>query len=495
MTSSALVENKVVPRISLSNSDIPTNKVIPSITMDSPAPLANQHQIKMKNFYCVFCQDGSFLDAKIFQNHMETVHNMFYEHDILFAINFIDEVEKNSIIETISTAKSVQPRSKYEEELKNIEVKTTVLENDHVESLNVTGSFSCHVCGKLFKRRRKLIQHAYIHTKEKHFITCTYCDKQILKSALKIHTQIHTGEKPHTCPECDQTFSTLQNFESHSYIHGGQKPFKCEQCDKEFALKGNLKRHIRMHTAKKSYNCHQCSKAFLDPYAVKKHMVIHTGVKPYQCQHCSHSFYYKFGLNYHSQKHNELRYACQQCEKTFTHEITLKQHTDNHTVREFIDRQKISVPVGSDLKSTLDSLSECRNGIWTCTVCGKTATTRRNNKSHMRDHTEIHIAGFIYNCQYCGRSVKTSAVLREHHKRCQKMSLQLKTDNTAVLSEHIIETHRTYKCRFCDFSSSSEKGVSVHDTHMHSFKCDYCGSILGDAYHLKTHIREFHETN
>ena len=380
-----------------------------------------------KKFCCVFCKDGTFLVATMFKKHIETIHNMFYEYDILFAINFIGEVEKDSILKKVSTSNSAKPGSKYEEEMKSIESPTYVLK-DHDDSLNVVKRHSCNVCSKAFKHRRDLRHHVYTHTKEKPH-TCTYCDRSFAQTShLKTHTKKHTGEKPYTCLECYETFSMLHSLKSHSYTHGGERPHKCKQCDKIFAQYGNLKKHILIHTGKKSFNCHQCSKAFYNPYDVKKHMVVHTGVKPYQCQNCSDSFSNKSNLKVHSQKHSGLIYACQQCDKTFTDKGIFKKHTDHHIFKEYIERSKISVPVGGDLISTVNSLSECKNGIWTCTACGKTATTRRNNKSHMTDHAETHIRGLVYNCQACGKFSKTSAGLRYHHKKCKKVSIQNEID-------------------------------------------------------------------
>ena len=58
----------------------------------------------IKSFYCVFCRDMTSLkvgDSDQFQDHMESVHKIYYEFDILMSINFIDKVEKGEIIEKV----------------------------------------------------------------------------------------------------------------------------------------------------------------------------------------------------------------------------------------------------------------------------------------------------------------------------------------------------------------------------------------------------------
>ena len=57
-----------------------------------------------KSFYCVFCREIASLrmgDFPQFQQHMEGVHKVYYEYDILLAVNFIERSEKDTIIERV----------------------------------------------------------------------------------------------------------------------------------------------------------------------------------------------------------------------------------------------------------------------------------------------------------------------------------------------------------------------------------------------------------
>merc|ERR1719318_1498852 len=62
------------------------------------------HQQVAKSFYCVFCREIASLrmgDFPQFQQHMEGVHKVYYEYDILLAVNFIERSEKDTIIERV----------------------------------------------------------------------------------------------------------------------------------------------------------------------------------------------------------------------------------------------------------------------------------------------------------------------------------------------------------------------------------------------------------
>ncbi len=53
-----------------------------------------------------------------------------------------------------------------------------------------------------------------------------------------------TGEKPHRCPECNQTFRIKKTLTKHMVIHSDARPFNCPHCSATFKRKDKLKYHV-----------------------------------------------------------------------------------------------------------------------------------------------------------------------------------------------------------------------------------------------------------
>lgn len=53
-----------------------------------------------------------------------------------------------------------------------------------------------------------------------------------------------TGEKPHRCPECHQTFRIKKTLTKHMVIHSDARPFNCPHCSATFKRKDKLKYHV-----------------------------------------------------------------------------------------------------------------------------------------------------------------------------------------------------------------------------------------------------------
>jgi len=217
--------------------------------------------------------------------------------------------------------------------------KNIKLLNAHKDTHTDLRPFSCHVCGKAFKFNYALTKHMVAHhtllsaTEDRHLLCiCEFCGKGLTTPAkLRMHTTIHTGERPYKCSQCHKTYRHQHALKIHTNSHTGVKPYKCRICDKAFQAPVSLIWHTRIHTGAKPYKCQLCQKSFSQPGSLKDHVRIHTGEKPHKCPMCDMAFIASSALTVHIRRHTgEKPYKCHKCDAAFVVSSKLSRHMRVH---------------------------------------------------------------------------------------------------------------------------------------------------------------------
>ena len=79
--------------------------------------------------------------------------------------------------------------------------------------------------------------------------------------------------------------------------------------------------------------------------------------------------------------------------------------------------ENLTISTNDELDEKLNSMLEKVDGIWTCTVCGKTDPTQ-NNKACLKRHIEgKHIGGLSHPCNSCGKTFRSKNSLQWHNSQ------------------------------------------------------------------------------
>ena len=126
----------------------------------------------------------------------------------------------------------------------------------HIEE-NEEGRYQCDKCPNTYTNKGNLRRHYRSHLNDRRY-QCNVCGRKFFRNEYLIrHLKKHQMKSEHIlktprinnkfykCSICNKAFSGSGTLKRHMRIHTGEKPFSCPQCQDKFARDDFLKKHIQ----------------------------------------------------------------------------------------------------------------------------------------------------------------------------------------------------------------------------------------------------------
>lgn len=366
--------------------------------------------------------------------------------------------------------------------------------------------FHCKICQKCYKDNPTLRRHLMIHMEKRH--QCDICLRRFIEKSslrrhmLNMHDPMRADGSPLFCPMCKKRFKSLLALERHCTHHGDPK-FECSTCLGVFSGPSQLKIHTRVHSGEKPFYCNICGQCFTLKHVLRGHQERkHEVYKEYPCHVCDIKFTKKEDLVEHARMHivadekknisveeipiTELEIQplgtaeyymdlltnpkrvnmnfnqCEHCMLKFTSFYFLQAHLILHLIYTFTQNA-----------SGGDSI------VYKCGFC------KRNFKCDIKfeQHLSRHVKKLPHICSFCNDTFYNYRAYRTHYKQSHVPVYQCDECNNVFRRRRKLVAHL----------KSHKTKEKINDEIDRSIKCFYCSDNFEDVLSFSHHVRNEHK--
>ncbi|XP_026769497.3 zinc finger protein 1035 [Pangasianodon hypophthalmus] len=412
----------------------------------------------------------------------------------------------------------------------------------HISMLHSTFKpFSCKRCGTGFTSKDSLRRHNVR-------VNCKMSSAECLEP-VQMPTKSNTSVQ-----SCRETSKLMQRIEGH---YSNKWKFQCEYCPRRFKTQTQLKLHTRLHTGEKPFGCACCDERFIRRDYLKRHLTKCSGKREgpkVLCDRCGGLFTQE-ALEIHqnnciitlkstdcpvsvssiSSPSKVKAFSCVNCNDRFLLFSQLQQHiltkhrSDGLQQSGILEYEQLSSnlhikeePVDDNYSENLPNSCQIydnnghentdgeREKPFECEQCNLRFITNSGLGMHMRTHTTI----YPLSCQKCNKGFWSKNVQQKHMRKCKDLEVTKKEPNTKDLISSELECtpndkvlvfnkgsnttgtgvlQTKFSCKDQD-KGSLDKGENAV---VHKYQCSECEQSFTDGLmlisHLEAHGREDQE--
>ena len=145
--------------------------------------------------------------------------------------------------------------------------------------------FHCDHCKFASKRLEHLKRHRQtVHSLGQKLCICDVCGASFKrKDILGLHMRRAHGQETsslnqHTCHLCGKVYKSRHSLKEHAAMHQNRKDVQCDVCSKAFNTAAHLRKHKNSVHNTPGYTCDVCNKVVNTPFNLKRHKERHKNI-------------------------------------------------------------------------------------------------------------------------------------------------------------------------------------------------------------------------